>query len=185
MSKKKKQEVTAVPATEQPVATLTKQQIAAAATNSPEMAQDEFRLGDRTFKLVDLGYDEYTEFTTMLEPLLKAVAGMMTSRVGIKIPGISANIEGVSPSHLIDFCKGSLPRMAQLVCNMQAVVNERPDQEVSVEWVKKNGKTPFNLAKIVMAQMQKNQMIEDFASFFVRMLPTLMQMQKLQGPSAK
>lgn len=165
---------TAVPETP----ALTTQQIVAEATNDPALAQDEFKLGDRTFKVLSLGYDEYLEFCSYLTPLFGAVAGLVSKNIrekqGVEIPGIDLNTDNITPGSLLAFAKKDLPTMVAIICNMEAIVSEDPTKRVDALWVKKHAKTPWQLADIVMKQVAKNNIIGDFASFFVQTIPGLM-----------
>jgi hypothetical protein len=163
---------------------LSKEQIVAAVTNHPSHAPDSVTLGGRTFPILDLEYDQYIEFAAMLEPLFKGVAGGLMRRSNISVPGIdisSLPTEGFTPGNLMKFAKGDLPRMVQLVLNMNAVVSGDKSKEVTVAWIKQAGKNPMVLAGIVMKQVTKNNMIGDFADFFVQMLPTIMAMSRLMN----
>ena len=166
---------------------LSKTQIAAATSNSPALAPDQVKLGDRTFAILDLEYDEYLAFTSHLEPLLKSVAGMVTKRANISIPGLEADMSEINVSFLMKFCGKALPEMAVIVLNMEERVAAEsagrptdPAKLVDVAWVKKNARNPMALAGIVMKQIAKNNMIMDFLDFFVQVLPTVMQLSHMQ-----
>lgn len=170
-----------------PKATLSKAQIAAATSNSPALAPNQVKLGDRTFAILDLEYDEYLTFTSHLEPLLKSVAGMVTQRAGISVPGLEADLSGIDASFLMKFCGKALPEMAVIVLNMEERVAADsagrptdPAKLVDIAWVKKNAKNPMVLATVVMKQIAKNNMIMDFLDFFVQVLPTVMQLSQMQ-----
>lgn len=157
-----------------------------AATNSPSLCPDEFQLGDRTFKVLHLEYDEYLAFTGYLQPLLTKISDLVLSRAGVSLPGIDLNSgdASISPSSLMQFCVRDLPEMALLVCNMQSAVEKKPELLVDIPWLKKSARNPFELAKIVMKQMEKNNLVKDFLDFFVQALPTILALKKLQ-PSPK
>lgn len=169
-------EETATPATPEP--TLTTKEIVAEFTNDPALAEGSFSLGDRTFKILSLGYDQYLEFCAYLTPLFGAVAGLVSKNIrekqGVEIPGIDLNTDGITPGSLLAFAKKDLPTMVSIVCNMEATVTENQDLKVTPEWVKKHASTPWQLADIVMKQVAKNNIIGDFASFFVQTIPGLM-----------
>lgn len=170
---------------------LTKAQLVAAATNDPDLAKDQFKLGDRTFKIVDLEYDEYLLFTSYIEPLLRGAAGLVTTRAGVSVPGLENDLSSIDAGFLMKFCSKSLPEMAVIVCNMQehaaAALDKRTvDQTklVDVAWVKKAAKNPMVLAGIVMRQINQNNMIMAFMDFFVQVLPTVLQLNRIKnGPS--
>lgn len=151
---------------------LTAPQITAAATNSPALAPEGFNFGGRDFKLLHLDYESYLDFTFFLQPLLEGVAAKFMSSKGVSLPGIEipefegSNIAG----YFLKFCRSELPAMVCIVCNQQ------PGEKITPEWVKKNAKSPFQLAKIVMLQVGKNQMVSEFADFFGQILPAVMMM---------
>lgn len=152
---------------------LTKAQITAAATNSPALAPEGFNFGGRDFKLLDLSYDSYLDFTFYLQPLLEGIASKFLAAKGVSLPGIEIpELEGPNiANYFLKFCRKELPEMVCIVCN------QMPGQEkVTPEWVKQYAKSPFQLAKIVMLQVSKNQMVSEFASFFGQILPLVTQM---------
>jgi hypothetical protein len=148
-----------------PASTLTEQEILAAATNDPSLSNSEFTLGNKTYKLVDLCYDDYVSFLAYLQPFLDALVGSTAQKAGLSIPGISIG-DSLDATVLIRFCSKSLPEMVRIICK-QTVPN------ITVEEVKAAAKNPFTLATIVMQQVAKNGMIRDFASFFAQMTPLL------------
>jgi hypothetical protein len=153
---------------------LTNAQVVAAATNSPALADDTFTFGGRTFPILHLDYDSYLEFMAYLQPLLEGVASKFARAKGVSLPGIDLpSLEEGGFGLLMKFCKKDLPEMAALVCNQQARQNEKAEDKVTPEWVKKNARTPFELVAIVMKQIDKNKMISDFADFFVQIFPMM------------
>lgn len=126
-------------------ATVTPMQMALAAKND---STETFEFGGRTFKLLDLQYDSYIEFMEHMAPFIELVMS----------PGASGH--AVSVTEFVKFAGKSLPRMAVLMLNGQ-------DPTVTEEWVKANTKNPYTLAELVLQQVVKNKMIEDFAGFFV------------------
>lgn len=146
---------------------ISEERIVEAATNDPALSPDEFRLGDARFKLVYLPYDDYLSFLTYLRPFMEMIAGAVSKKRNVSVPGIDL---GPAPAfdmdNLIRFCGNSLPEMVRLVCKQTA-----PD--ITVEQIKEGGKNPFVLASIVIRQVAKNQMIKDFADFFAQMTPLL------------
>lgn len=137
------------------------------ATNSPTLAKDEFTLGDKTYKIVDLSYDNYLLFMTHLGPLLEAVVGGVLS-----VQGMPISTGSITPKLILDHLAGSLPELACIVCN-------ETDPEMTTSQVKKLGKTPFKLAEIVIKQIEHNKIIADIASFFAQMLPVIKTVVKL------
>jgi hypothetical protein len=159
-----------------PVTPPTPEAIVQAATNNPQLATDEFKLGDRVFKVIDLDYDSYIRFFAYLRPLINAVASGMAQRQGISIPSIELPESSLSATRLIDFCIADLPEMVRLIC-AQTV----PD--ITVEEVKTNGKTPFVLAAIVVKQLVRNNVVAQFTSFFGQILPLMKMLGLKTQPS--
>jgi len=149
------------PAPQEPV--LSEQEIAAAVTNSPALSPDEFKLGDRTFKVVHLPYDDYVVFLSYLQPFLNALVGKLAEKANLAIPDLDLG-ESFEVSALVKFCLDSLPEMTRIVCKQSA-----PD--ITVEEIKVLAGTPFALADVVLKQVAKNRMIRDFADFFGRIAP--------------
>lgn len=140
---------------------LSQEDIVRAATNAPTLAKDQFTLGTRTFSVVDLSYDDYMTFMVLLGPMMESViGGVMTMQ------GVSVTSSQLSPKDIITHLSGSLPELARLVC-------AQTDPTVTIEFVKKEGKTPFKLAEIVLKQIEQNRIISDIASFFAQMLPVI------------
>ena len=162
---------------------LSREEIVAAATNNPALAKDEFILGGRTFKVVHLGYRQYMEFISKLEPLLTALTSKLTGRLtgSVSLPGIQLT----DSSALLKFCADELPALTSLVCNMQAITEKRREDEVTAEWVEDVAEDPFQLVNIVAAQITKNNMIVKFASFFLQMLPMFQKVHSLVAPESK
>lgn len=144
-------------------AELTPQQISEAATNNPALSPDEFKLGETTFKIVHLPYDDYVSFIAYLQPFLDAITSKMADKVKISVPGLDIG-KAIDGTLLIKFCGTSLPEMARLICK-QTYPN------ITVDQIKKDAGTPFILANIVLQQVIKNGMLRDFASFFAQIAP--------------
>jgi hypothetical protein len=131
-----------------------------AATNEPTLSDNEFTLGERVFKVVDLEYDAYLKFITKLAPLMKAIAGgLMASR------GASMS-SAIDPAALVEHCVNELPDLAALVC-------QQTDPSVTPADVKKWAKTPFKLATIILRQIEQNKIISEISDFFAQMLPLM------------
>jgi len=152
-------------------------EVVQASTNAPQLATDEFKLGDRVFKIIDLDYDSYIRFFAYLRPLINAVASGMAQRQGVSIPSIDLPESSLSATRLIDFCIADLPEMVRLIC-----AQTYPD--TTVEEVKGNGKTPFVLAAIVIKQLVRNNVVGQFVSFFGQILP-LMKTLGLKMPASE
>ena len=140
---------------------LSSAEISRAFTNDPVLSTDDFQLGDRTFKVVDLGYDDYITFMTMLEPLLSALVGKISAKSGLKLPDIDLGTFTISG--LTSYCKDSLPEMVRIICS-------QTDPTITIEEVKTLGKTPFKLAEIVIIQVNRNGIVKEFTAFFGQIL---------------
>lgn len=143
---------------------MTNAEISRAVTNNPSLSLEEFSLGDRTFKIVDLSYDSYVDFLTLLSPLIEAVFGSVASAANMN--GIKLDASALSVSTVIKHCAKTLPDLVLLVC-------KQTQRDITVDEVKLLGKTPLVLGAIVLKQLQKNNIIKDFADFFAQALPVL------------
>lgn len=153
---------------------LSQKDIVRAVTNDPSLSSDEFKLGDRTFKVVDLGYDDYLKFMVAMKPLLSGIAAGMSKAKGVSVPGIDLPETSATEMKILEFCQDELPEMVRIVC-------AQTDPDITVAEIKKLGKTPFNLAPIALKQMVRNNIISQFTSFFGQILP-LMGMVGLKTP---
>lgn len=140
-----------------------------AATNDPSLAPDKFKLGDRTFKVVHLRYDDYIKFLSLLKPFIDGLGKAVAAKAGMQIPGITLVPDKLDASMLMDFCLAELPEMVRIVC-------AQTDPNVTVEQVKEWAGDPFTLCAIVLKQIALNNMIGKIASFFATMLPLLTRM---------
>jgi hypothetical protein len=136
---------------------ITNIEIARAATNDPALAATKVQLGDREFPVMDMSYEDNVKFLAYLQPLLESVAG--------RVAGISGDA-GLASAGLLKYCGDALPEMARMVC-------KQSDPSITVEEVKRLGKTPIRLAGVVAAQMQHDRTIADIVDFFKQMLPLL------------
>lgn len=150
--------------TEQEQAELTNVDIVRAATN--DSTGITVQLGDRTFPIKDLSYDSYVRFFSLLQPLLEMIAGKLA-------PSLQDHATGITSEAIIRYCSDSLPEMVCIVC-------EQTDPTITIQEVKELGKTPFNLAKIVIKQIEQNRVIADVSDFFVQVLPLLTKATVLQ-----
>lgn len=143
-------------------------EIARAATNDPALSLSEFTLGDKTFKIVDLAYDDYIKFLALLQPLIEGVVNGANNTSGFDVAGIHVASDGFTVQGILKYCSTELPEMVRIIC-------AAADPTITVEDVKRLGKNPFRLAEIVLKQIAQNKMIQDFASFFQRAMPLLQQ----------
>jgi hypothetical protein len=137
------------------------------ATNDPTLATDQFMLGERTFPIIYLEFDDHLSFLTQMQPLLDMFVNTMKNNM-------SANFdlsEGLSITGLMKFCGKELPELARIICSQS-------DKTVTTEWIKKNARSPWVLASIVMKQIEQNRMVEDFSDFFKQILPILQTVKK-------
>lgn len=153
---------------------VTQLDIVRAATNDPALAKDTATLGDRTFPLVDLPYDDYIRFLALLQPLLETLTSQLARTAGIGT-GLASIL---SPNALVKYCAESLPEMVCIIC-------EQTDPTITVSEVKRLGKTPFALATIVLLQVQQNRIIADITDFFVQILPFLNMGKRKVSPPPK
>lgn len=144
---------------------LSREQIERAAFNKPA---EEFTLGDRTFLIQDLPYDDYTEFVSHLAPVVEQLfSKLVMSRVGVELPnGINIEPSSITAFDMIKVCSGSLPEMAHIICR-------QTDPTITVEEVKRLAKTPIAIAEVVIRQIVLNGMIKDLLSFFGQMISML------------
>ena len=134
--------------------------IVRAVTNDPTLAERQVTLGDRVFPVLDLPYDQYILFLAELRPLLEGLMGTIPGLKDLSVVG------ALTPAALVTYCGNSLPRMAQIVC-------VQSDPDITVDDVKRLGKTPFKLASVVLAQVEQNAIIADIKAFFVQLAPLL------------
>jgi hypothetical protein len=165
MAKASKKQSTETPTVETP--SLSPEQILRAATNDPALSKDTFTLGSKTFKVVDLKYDDYLKFITYLSPLLDAIAKSMLSMTG----RVEESEEKFSTSTLFQYCGKELPEMARIVC-------AQTEPDITPDEVKELAGTPFKLIDVVWAQIVRNKMIDEIAAFFGRMAALLSQTTK-------
>ena len=164
---------------------LTNAEIVAEATNAPALSKDQFVLGERTFTVVSLGYRQYLQFVSKLEPILKSVASKVKDSVlpergnAVHVPGlILTGMSSIDASALLSFCSEDLPAMVQIVCNMEKLAADKNAKDlVTVDWIEDVAEDPFVLIDIVLRQINKNQMISKFASFFAQLLPMFLGMK--------
>lgn len=140
-----------------------KQEAVKAVINTPELSELKFTLGDKEFKVIDLGYDDYLKFITFLTPMLEVLLGSLASVKGVRVMTPTTEINAKS---IITYCGESLPELVCIVCN-------QTDTSVTKEDVKIWAKSPFTLCHIVLLQIEKNAIISDFASFFAATLPLI------------
>jgi hypothetical protein len=159
---------------------LTEEQVLSEAFAIPILGEGEFMFGGRKFQVVSLGYKQYLQFVSRLKPIIGLVASKLkntitdavNSKVNVGIPGIALSALGdIDPAYLLNFCAEDLPQMVEIVCNMKPLREEKLGELVTAQWVEDNAQSPFELINIVLAQVNKNKMIVQFADFFAQVLP--------------
>jgi hypothetical protein len=132
------------------------QKLIRAALNLPA---DQFQLGDRTFNIHDLEYDDYLLFIGHLTPLIEVLAKKVAEKHGVSIPGMDITPESINPTNILRVCGDILPEMVRIMCKYT-------DPNITVDEVKKLAKKPLPLALAIIKQVKQNKMMEDFADFF-------------------
>jgi hypothetical protein len=120
------------------------------------------KLGGREFPIKDLPYDDYLQFLLKLQPLLESIVGKIASFKGVSMD----TGESLTSSALLKYCGTALPELVRLICKQSV-----PD--VTTDDIKRLCPSPFLMASVVMAQVQQNRMISDFADFFGQVLPLM------------
>lgn len=139
--------------------------ITRAVTNDPMLSENIVTLGSEKIVILDLPYDDYITFLSLLKPFLHMFAGSLSTEFGLG----SMATDNMTAANLLSYCADSLPEMAWIV-----VKQTRP--ELDIEDIKKLAKTPFKMAGIVVAQVNQNKMIQDIADFFGQILPLMKKM---------
>jgi len=142
--------------------TLTATDVANAVRN--EYPDKTFTLGDRTFDVKDLAYDDYIEFVEMARPIILAVSGMLDVKMNETTGEASLDMNpfNVDLNEIMGICKTELPRLAWLCCRQS-------DPKISIIEVKRLAKRPQVMLLAVMQQIKHNDLIKDFVSFFPQM----------------
>jgi hypothetical protein len=135
---------------------LSEKEIARAVSNDPALSEVSFELGDRTFKIVDLAYDDYLAFLAELQPLVEAMFGSVMSS--------GSSLGELSAQSILKYCGRSLPEMVRIVCR-------QTDPDITTDEVKRLAKSPFKLAWVVLKQVEQNNMVKEFADFFGSIVP--------------
>lgn len=138
-----------------PPAAISGEAITFAATNAPSMSDLVGKIGDVEYPVLHLPYKDYLEFLGGLEPMLKGL--------GVGILSGEPMEGAMSIAALLKSCGEAIPTMACIVCRQT-----RP--ETTVEELVSGKATPFDLAKLVLLQIERNNMIKDIADFFVQSL---------------
>lgn len=142
---------------------LTEQDKIRAAVNAPA---DTFVLGDKTFEIKDLPYDDYLQFVGLVSPLIDVLVNRVKTQMSATIPGIDLDTTKFNAAQIIQFCGSTLPEMVHIICR-------QTDPDITVDEIKRLAGRPTVLANIVMQQMIQNGIIQDFTDFFGQMVRTL------------
>lgn len=136
---------------------ITPEELVRAAINLPA---DQFKLGDRTFNIVDLPYDDYLEFTTNLAPFIEKVSSSLLSKFNVPNPDLVTTPE-FNTSSIIASIGHNLPKLVQIICR-------QTDPFITTDDIKELAKKPTALIEPVIKQIKQNDMINDLASFFAQ-----------------
>lgn len=133
--------------------------IAEAATNNSVLVKEEVTFGDppQTFKIKYLPYDDQIVFLTLLSPVFEG----LLSRVGATVA-----TDTLSVQKIMLLCKESLPELGRLILKQT-----KPD--ITIEEVKVLCQSPFKICELITFQIEKNNLIGEFSSFF-QMLGAMM-----------
>ena len=115
------------------------------------LSEDEVVLGGRAFKLMHLKYDDYIAFMAYLKP----VFGPLFEQFGLA----TGEREVLDYAKIVALCQSNLPEMALLVLKQST-------PEITIPEIKEICGTPFKMAELVLMQINKNNLIADFSSFF-------------------
>ena len=118
-----------------------------------------------------------------LGPLLAAVVGTVASKAKstVTLPGIKLLENPLGSA--IQFAGQDIPDMVRIIINNSLEAEEKTER-ITVEEIKKiRGVTPMSLSNLIMGQVVYNNMIPEFASFFVQMMPLLKQVGIMTSPA--
>jgi len=138
---------------------LTQEQIIAATTNDPDMSPFDIVLGDRTFKVVDLEYDNYMKFTMFLKPLFNEILSKARQAQDEGKSAINFSLTDINLDKIFSMFETTLPAMTLIVLSAT-------DPSITLDECKRLCKTPFRMLEVVLVQIEKNNIIQDFTSFF-------------------
>jgi hypothetical protein len=136
---------------------LTSEQIHNAVRN--EYPDKSFQLGDRTFPVKDLSYDDYLEFCDLARPIIESVVGIVDLSMADGKSDVEFNPAGLDFNQIIKLAGKELPRMAWICCRQS-------DPNITIDEVKRLARRPMALLTVVLAQVQHNQMVQEFVDFF-------------------
>jgi len=138
---------------------LTQEQIIGATLNIPELSQHSIELSGRTFKIVDLEYDSYMKFTLFLKPLFNEILSKAKEAQEGGKTTIGFSISDIDLDKVFGMFESTLPQMTLIVL-------AATEPTITIDECKQLCKTPFKMLEVVLMQISKNNIIEDFTSFF-------------------
>ena len=138
---------------------LTQEQIVGATLNTPELSQHSIDLNGRTFKIIDLEYDAYMKFTLYLKPLFVEILSKAKEAQAGGQGTVAFSMTDINLDKIFGMFEDTLPQMALIV-----LLATEPTTTLSE--CKSICKTPFKMLELVLMQITKNNIIEDFTSFF-------------------
>jgi len=150
---------------------LPEKEVLRAATNSPTLSDDSFVFAGKTYKIVDLSYDSYITFVSLLKPILEGIFSKVAPASIAKSMELPQNIDIYK---LLGYCTDQLPELVRIIL-------AQTEPNVTLGFVKENHKSPFNLATIVMKQIIRNGIIKDFTDFFEQAAPLLANLNQSQS----
>lgn len=121
----------------------------------------------RQFPIRDLGYDDYLSFIRLIKPVIESAMGAIELKPN-ELGEVTMSLgEGnFDVGALLDMADDELPRLALICCRQS-------DASMTVQQVKELGRRPMDLIEIVLKQAKHNQLVEEFASFFPRIVASL------------
>lgn len=122
-----------------------------------------FTLGDRTFPVKDLSYDDYIEFVRLARPIVTGAVA------GFDLMSGDFNPLALDYEALLELAGKELPKMAWLCCRQS-------DPKITVDQVKALARRPYPLIDAVLVQVKHNQMVNELKDFFPVVVKRLMEL---------
>jgi hypothetical protein len=128
-----------------------------------------FTLGDRTFPVKDLSYDDYIEFVRLARPIITGAVA------GFDLMSGDFNPMAIDYEDLLSLAGKELPKMAWLCCRAS-------DAKITIDQVKALARRPYPLIDVVLVQVKHNQMVAELKDFFPVVVKRLMELApEVQG----
>lgn len=133
-----------------------------------------FKLGNRTFELKDLSYDDYVQFVKHSGPLVESVVSVIqpvlkNDKDGQLVTDFELSVKGLDMDGLAELAGHNLPLLAQLAC-------KQSDPSITIEQVKdlamhrdNESRGPMALIEVVLKQVAHNKIVEEIAAAFPRL----------------